>query len=127
MSDPATDALPATVDFVLSFLGVVMLVSPAVWSVAVLLGVASTGAVGLATGIVAFGAAYPLVAGDWSRETLGETVFVFVASVVLLGVLAATVIAVSGWQVAGSDRTPQVALIGAGYLLTLGVVGLRRR
>ncbi|MFC5368467.1 hypothetical protein [Salinirubrum litoreum] len=127
MSDPVDDSLPATVDFVLSFVGVAMLVSPAVWSVSTLIGSVSSSAVGLVTGVVAFGAAYPLVAGDWSRDALGETVFVFVGSVLSFGLVGAVVIAVSGWQVAGNDPRPQVALFGVAYLLTVVIVGLRYR
>jgi phosphate/sulfate permease len=126
VSDPA-DSLTATVDFVLSFVGVALLVFPVVWSVGALLGLGSSSAVGLVTGVVAFGAAYPLVAGDWSRDTLGEAVFVFVGSVLLLGVVAVVVTATSGWQVAGSDPRPQILLFAGGYLLTAGVVTVRRR
>jgi hypothetical protein len=111
----------------MSFVGISLLVYPAVWSVSALLGGTATSAVGLVTGIVAFGAAYPLVAGDWSRGALAETVVVFVGSVLCLGLGGAVVIAVAGWQVAGSDPRPQVALFGLAYLLTVVVVGLRRR
>jgi hypothetical protein len=102
-------------------------VYPVLWSVSALLGVASTGAVGLVTGVVAFGAAYPLVAGDWSRDALGETVVAFVGSLLCLGVLAVVVIAASGLRIAGSDPRPQVALFASAYVVTAGVVGLRRR
>jgi hypothetical protein len=127
VSDLADAALPATVDFVLSFVGVFLVVFPAVWSVAALLSVGSTGAVGLVTGVLAFGAAYPLVAGDWSREALGETVVVFVGSVLSLGLVGAVVVGVVGRQVAGPDPRPQVALFGVAYLLTVMLVGVRRR
>jgi hypothetical protein len=126
VSDSA-EFIPATTDFVLSFAGVFLLVYPAVWSVSALLGGTATSAVGVVTGVVAFGAAYPLVAGDWPRDALGETVVVFVGGVLLLGVVTVAVIVAANWQVAGSDPRPQVALFGSAYLLTAVVVGLRNR
>lgn len=83
----------ATVDTVVIFVAMVALLFPVTSALGAAVGFPS-GWADAVTGIVAFGATYPFVAGAWSIGTLGEYFFAFVATTLVLlgteGVLLAT-------------------------------------
>ncbi|MFC6955158.1 hypothetical protein [Halorubellus litoreus] len=85
--------LLATVDFAFAFLGVAAVAYPTLSLVASLVGSPFLRALApILTFVLAFGASYPYVAGDWSLGRLGEFLFVAVAGALAWGALVAGVV-----------------------------------
>jgi hypothetical protein len=113
----------ATVDVVLAVVGFAF-----VWYPMVSLGNAVLGAplaesrVTLVVGVLAFGGAYPVVAGDWSLGRLGEFVFAMTTAALGLGVLGMGFVLAAGVTLPGSSRIPQAIVWSGAYLLAYFVV-----
>ena len=113
----------ATVDFLLAVLGFTLALYPLVsLGNAVLGSPHSATTVNLVTSVLAFGGAYPVVAGDWSLGQLGEYVFVLFASVLGWGLVGMLLILVSGLPLSGSNQVPQAVLWATASLTAYIVV-----
>ncbi|WP_323676752.1 hypothetical protein [Halorubellus sp. PRR65] len=85
--------LLATADFAFAFLGVAAVAYPTLYLLAALVGSpVLRDLAALAAFVLAFGASYPYVAGDWSLGRLGEFLFVAVAGVLAWGAVVAGVV-----------------------------------
>jgi hypothetical protein len=82
----------ATVDTVAVFLATAVILFPGATALGTVLGLPSDG-VHVAIQIVAFGATYAFVAGEWSIEALGAYFFAFVASTLVGLAVGAAVLA----------------------------------
>jgi len=111
------DWLSATFQVLLAVVGIAVVLYPIASLGNTLLGSpVSPATVNLIVGVLALGAAYPVVAGDWSLGRLGEYVFALVVSAVCWGVVGMVLVVVSGIHLSGSDPVPQAALWTAAYL-----------
>ncbi|SHH00445.1 hypothetical protein [Halobaculum gomorrense] len=72
--------------------------------------------VNLFVGILAFGGAYPVVAGDWSLGQLGDFAFVLTASAIGLGIVGMVSVLALDVTISGSNRMPQAIVWGAAYV-----------
>ncbi|WP_080510492.1 hypothetical protein [Halorubrum coriense] len=115
--------LSATLDFLFSAFGLVLVWYPMVSLGNAVLGFpVSASTRNLLVGVLAFGGSYPVVAGDWSLGRLGEYVFVLLASVLAWGFVGT--VAVLAWEASfsGSNPAPQAAVWAAAYLTAYFVV-----
>jgi hypothetical protein len=113
----------ATVDFLLAVLGFTLASYPLVsLGNAVLGSPHSAATVNLVTGVLAFGGAYPVVAGDWSLGQLGEYVFVLFASALGWGLIGMLLILASGLTFSGRNQLPQAVLWATASLTAYIVV-----
>lgn len=103
----------ATSDFVLAFVGAIVVAYPAVAFADALAGSPLPGLVPLAAFALAFGASYPLVAGDWSIARLYDVLLVAVA-ISVVATLALTAVATA----LDLGSTPESGPAG-GWLLSL--------
>ena len=115
--------LSATLDFLLSFVGFIIVWYPMVSLGNAVLGFpVSTSTSNLIVGVLAFGGSYPVVAGDWSLGQLGEYIFVLLASTIGWGLVGIVALLVSGVTISGSNLAPQAAVWAAAYLTAYVVV-----
>ena len=113
----------ATVDFLLAVLGFTLALYPLVsLGNAVLGSPHSATTVNLVTSVLAFGGAYPVVAGGWSLGQLGEYVFVLFASALGWGLIGMLVILASGLTLSGSNPVPRAVLWATASLTAYIVV-----
>jgi hypothetical protein len=111
----------ATVETVAVFLATAVILFPGATALGTVVRLPS-GVVHVAIQIVAFGATYAFVAGEWSRGTLGEYFFAFVASTVVgLGVGAA-VLATGTVTVPVDDPLVHLGLWSPVYFVAGGAV-----
>ncbi|WP_227130700.1 hypothetical protein [Halorubellus salinus] len=99
--------LLATVDFAFAFLGVAAIAYPTLALAGALVGSPTLRAlVPVLTFVLAFGASYPYVAGDWSLGRLGEFLFVAVAGSLAWGALVAGVVLALDLATVPGDPAP---------------------
>jgi hypothetical protein len=111
----------ATVETVAVFLATAVILFPGATAFGTVLGLPS-GVVYVAIEIVAFGATYAFVAGEWSRGTFGEYFFAFVtATFVVLG-LTGTVPTFEGVELAVGDSIVRLGLWCLVYVVAGGAV-----
>jgi len=126
MASPARESdswAAATLDFLLAAGGFVLVWYPIVHFGNALLGAPATDAtVNLVVGVLAFGGAYPVVAGDWSLGRLGEFVFVLFAGVLGWGAVGAVLVLASGASLSGGDVAPLTLVWAAAYATAYAVV-----
>lgn len=111
-----------TVDVLLALLGIGFVTYPLAHAVLSLVP-APFLSPGLATVVVAFGGAYPVVAGPWSLGRLGDYVLVWVAAVLCLSVAAFPVAVLLGGLVGRAVAASQVAIFGLAHLAAMAAVG----
>lgn len=115
--------LSATIDFLLSILGFTLIWYPMVSLGNTVLGsLVSASTINLIVGVLAFGGAYPVVAGDWSLGRIGEYIFVLIASAITWGLVGMVIVLVSGVSISGSNAVPQAIVWAAAYLTAYFVV-----
>ncbi|ELZ33824.1 hypothetical protein [Halorubrum distributum] len=115
--------LSATLDFLLSIVGFIIIWYPMVSLTNAVLGFpVSTSTSNLIVGVLAFGGSYPVVAGDWSLGQLGEYIFVLLASTIGWGLVGMVAILVSGASISSSNLVPQAVVWAAAYLTAYIVV-----
>ncbi|CCQ35146.1 hypothetical protein HLRTI_003408 [Halorhabdus tiamatea SARL4B] len=113
----------ATVDFLLAVFGFVLAFYPLVsLGNAVLGSPGSAATVNLVVGVLAFGGAYPVVAGDWSLGRLGDFAFVLIASAIGWGIIGMVSVLALDVTISGSNRMPQAIVWGAAYVTAYLVV-----
>ncbi|WP_158056625.1 hypothetical protein [Halorussus halophilus] len=121
------DTFWATTDVFLATFGLGMLFYPIVLTTNAMLGTPLTDSeVTLFVVILALGGSYPFVAGDWSLGLLGEYIFVFTASALGIGLLAAIGIVVFGIELSGSDPLPRAVLFAMAYFVSFVLVRKRQ-
>ena len=123
-AEPEPDSwVSATLDYLLSILGFTLIWYPLLSVGNAALGApASVQTVNVLVGVLAFGGAYPVVAGDWSIGRLGEYVFVFFASALGWGLVGMVVVLASGVSLSGSSAVPQAVVWVAASLTAYLVV-----
>jgi hypothetical protein len=115
--------LSATTDFLLALLGFAIIWYPAVSVGNAIFGSpVSTATTRLIVGVLAFGGAYPVVAGDWSLGRLGEFVFVLTASALGWGAVGMVGLLISGTTLSGRSALPQAVVWIVAYLTAYVVV-----
>ncbi|SDY08751.1 hypothetical protein [Halopenitus persicus] len=117
----------ATLDLLLGLIGLAIVLHPLIslWNT-VLGSPVSPATVSLIVGVLAFGGAYPIVAGDWSLGRLGEYVVVLFASVLAWGLLGMVAILVSNVTIQGNNAAPQ-AIVWTAASLTAYLLVYRAR
>ncbi|QHS16162.1 hypothetical protein GWK26_02785 [haloarchaeon 3A1-DGR] len=117
----------ATLDLLLGLIGLAIVLHPLISLWNTVLGFpVSPATVSLIVGVLAFGGAYPIVAGDWSLGRLGEYVVVLFASVLAWGLLGMVAILVSNVTIQGNNAAPQ-AIVWTAASLTAYLLVYRAR
>ncbi|QLH78467.1 hypothetical protein HZS55_14725 [Halosimplex rubrum] len=115
--------LSATYDLLLAVLGFTIVWYPVLsLSNTVLGSPVADATVNLIVGMLAFGGAYPVVAGDWSLGRLGDFAFVLIASEIGWGIIGMVSVLALDVTISGSNRLPQAIVWGAAYVTAYLVV-----
>jgi hypothetical protein len=107
----------ATVEYVLANAGAMAVAYPTVSLASTLAGSPAPAVVPLVAFALAFGASYPLVAGDWSTPRLYDALLVAACCAVLASALTAGLAVAFGVEPAA----PQRVVVTAGWVLSLAV------
>jgi hypothetical protein len=111
----------ATVETVAVFLATAVILFPGATALGTALGLPS-GVVHVAIQIVAFGATYAFVAGEWSIGTLGEYFFAFLAATSIVLGLTGTVPTFEGINLSVGDSIVRLGLWCLVYVVAGGAV-----
>lgn len=115
--------LSATYDLLLAILGFVIVWYPLLSLGNAILGSpAADATVHLIVCVLAFGGAYPVVAGDWSIGRLSDYAFILITSAIGWGIIGMVSILALDLTISGSNRMPQAIVWGAAYVTAYLVV-----
>lgn len=107
-----------TFDFLFSFFGLSVVIYPIVSSVAGVAIVPNYITVQV-TGILAFVGTYPFVTERLSLDMLTDYVFVYLITIVLIGILGGIIIILFKFNIRGSSEIPQLLLFTAAHIVTV--------